>query len=287
MNPRLAKEFRALLFPWSLCAIASLGYLAGTVSNGSVRGALTGLAGFAFYLGCLLLAVLPLGSEFQERTLPLLFGPPIERARLWKEKFLAATSAVLALVVVHGVMAAAAGQRLQSDDVLPCLGFVVATICSAGLLTLTARSVIGGMVLAGAGQFAAIGAVTGAIYLCYKVVGRDPFDPEMDKGPVLTTYICAGAIYSALALWLGWRTFAEMEVRDASPSANLALPDRFTPRKLATLFRCQPTGNLRNLFRKEVGLQKPVFTIAAVFVACWVVAFLLLLLEPTQQQESD
>lgn len=284
MNPRLAKEFRLLLLPWCVCAIAGFGYLAGTVSTGGVWSApLTGLAAFALYSGCLLLATLPLGLEFQQRTLPLLLGQPIERARLWKEKFLAATAAVLALVVVHGVLATAAGQRLQSDDVLPCVGFIVATICSAGLFTLTARSVVGGMVFAGSCQFAVFALVSGAVYLCYKILGRDPVAPDMDTQPVVTAYVCAGALFSALTLWLGRRTFTRMEMRDAPASANLALPDWMTPKKLATILHCQPTGNLQNLVRKELGLQKPVFTIAVVLTACWIVTFLLLLVEPTRQ----
>ncbi len=283
MNPRLAKEFRGLLFPWCVCALAGLGHLAERHQGGRVATFVIMMAAFGFFAGCLIVAATPFGSEFQQRTWPLVLGQPLERSQLWKEKFLAATVAVLALIAVHGAMVLVVGQKLPFDDMLPCVGFVVATICSAGFCALAARSVIGGMAFAACWQFVVMLVVSGALYACYKLFGRDPAAPDMEKWPVVTAYVCAGALYSAFTLWLGWRTFAEMEVRDAPASANLALPDWMTPKKLATILRCQPAGNLRNLIRKEAGLQKPIFTIATVFVACWVVAFLLLLLEPSRR----
>jgi hypothetical protein len=278
MNPRLAKEFRPLLFPWCVCALAGFGHLAGQVSHSGVAQFAVAVAAFALFTGCLILAAIPFGSEFQQRTWSLLLGQPVERTRLWKEKFLAATVAVLALVAVHGLMVVALGKKLPFEDMLPCVGFVVATICSAGFCALAARSVIGGMAFAVGWQFLVFAGVSGITYLGFKVLGREPITNEW---PILAAYIGVGMAYSTFTLWLGWRTFAKLEVRDAAASANLALPGWMAPKKMTTLFRCQPTGNLRNLIRKEVGLQKPIFTIAAFLVACWIVTFLLLLLEPS------
>ena len=282
MNPSLAKELRALRLAWSLCALAGLGNLLGIFSDDAIAKALPSIAAFAFFAGCLALAAAPFGHEFPLRTWPLLLGQPMERSRLWKTKFLAGTIAVLALVAVHAATVIVTGQRIPSDDLLIYLGFVVATICSAGWCALASRSVIGGMAFAAGCQFAIMALVSGVIYAGYKILGRDPVAPDMDKSPVVVTYIIAGVAYSVFTLWLGWRTFKEMEMRDAPASANLALPSWMTPKKLSTLFRCRPNGSLRNLILKEVGLQAPVFTIAAVFTACWIAVCLLLLMEPTR-----
>src|ERR1043165_4162700 len=141
MNPRLAKEFRPLLFPWCVIALAGLGPLGEHFSTSPVADFVTGLAGIAFFTGCLLLTTLPFGSEFQERTWLLLLGQPLARSQLWKEKFLAATIAVGSLVALDGVILASAGKRIPLDDWLPYVGFIVATICSAGFCALAARSV--------------------------------------------------------------------------------------------------------------------------------------------------
>src|SRR5262245_45357756 len=109
MNARLGKEFRPLLFPWSLCAFAAPGHIVGHLPIVG-RGVTQGFAGFAFFGGCLMLAVMPFGLEFQHRTMSLLLSQPLERYRLWKEKFFAATTAVLALILVHSLLVFLAGK---------------------------------------------------------------------------------------------------------------------------------------------------------------------------------
>jgi len=277
MNPRFAKEIHPLLFPWCVCALAGFASLIGLFSQGALVSFLMSLPAFAFFGGCLLLAVLPFGSEFQHRTLPLLLAQPLDRSRLWREKFLTATAAVLALVVVYVGILIGMGERISLDDSLPYLGFVVATICSAGLCALKARSIIGGIAFSICSQFLVLVGVSGITYFCYKLIGREP---GRDEWPITMAYVAAGVTYSAFTLWLGWKTFVRMEVRDAPASANVTLPGWMTPRKLATLLRCQPVGGLRNLIRKELCLQKPIFTIAAIFGVCWFTTLLLFALRP-------
>ena len=196
MNPRLAKEFRTLLVPWGLCAVAGFGHLARLVSIGGVPGFfLTTIAAFAFCAGCLMLAALPLGSEFQQRTLPLLMSQPIKRSRIWQEKIQAATLAVLALVLVHGSILIALGGKMPLKDSLPLVGFTVATICSAGFCALATRSVIGGSVFAMGGQFIVMAVASAAISLCYKFLGRDL---DTNEWPVIAVYVCAGVGFELL-----------------------------------------------------------------------------------------
>src|SRR5271169_274301 len=80
--PRLVKEARPLLWPWCIAVLASLAALGpGGEFAESVRM-------LCFCVSVALVTVLPFGAEFQQRTLPLLLSQPIERSRLWGEKFL-------------------------------------------------------------------------------------------------------------------------------------------------------------------------------------------------------
>ena len=287
MNPRLAKELRPLLLAWSVSAILGQGNLIGLFSEGAVEDFLMGLPGLAYVVGCLFLAAWPMGAEFHQRTWPLLLGQPHERSRIWREKMLASLLSMAALTVVYVVAILAQGTRVSPEDLLPWVGFTVATVCSAAVCTLGVRSVLGGMVFTACSQFAVALGVTGVIYACYKMLGLDPDDPAMAHWPIITAYISAGAVYSVGTLWLGWRKFAELEVRDAPEWQPVSLPDWVTPKRLATLLRCQPAGNLLNLIRKELGLQKPVLVIAVVTSACWMLTLLLFMLQPSRAQSYE
>jgi hypothetical protein len=280
MYPRLAKELRALWLAWCVAALAAAGYLVALNQSGFARGEfgsfLIGLAGFAFVAGCLLLAALPMGSELQERTLALLLSQPLERARLWKEKLLAATIAVGALAIVHGTAAGATGQVRLGEAVIYLL-FLAAAICSAGYWTLATRSVIGGIVTA-------VGAPIGLSFAVHVTVYYGlGLRPGFDERTTTVLAICAGAVYSAFFLWLGRRQFVELELKDPLTWGNAQVPEAFVPKILVALFRCRPAGALRNLIRKEVCLQKPIFLISAVFATGWFLVFFLLVVEPAHQ----
>ncbi len=280
MYPRLTKELRPLLLAWCVAALAAAGYLVALThpifAKGEFGSFLIGLAGMAFVAGCLLLAALPMGSELQEHTLGLLLSQPIERSRLWREKLLAATFAVGGLALVHGIAAGATGQLRLGEAVLYLL-FMVAGICSLGYWTLAIPSIIGGIV-------AAVGAPIGLSLVIHLIVYYGlGLRPEFDEQTTVVLAICAGAVYSAFFLWLGRRQFVELELKDPLASRSAQIPDALVPTKLVALFRCRPTGALRNLIRKEVRLQKPIFLISAVVTICWLVALLLLVLEPSHE----
>src|SRR5437667_12240752 len=94
-----------------------------------------------------------MGVELHDRTLALLLSQPTERTRLWKEKLMAATLAVLALAVVHGV-ANAATVRLSPLEALLYAAFVATAICSVSFYTLAMRSILMGIACAWATPFA-------------------------------------------------------------------------------------------------------------------------------------
>ena len=103
MTRRLAKEFRSLLLPWLVALVA--GGLMGfpVVLNDSFWDSqsaaiqlfffLFKMAPLTFCAGMIIMAGLSFGTEFQQRTFPLLLSQPIHRSRMWNEKMIALGSA--------------------------------------------------------------------------------------------------------------------------------------------------------------------------------------------------
>ena len=77
MNPRMAKEFRVLLLPWSVALVIAIILLVANLLHleaGSFVSFLRAVVTFAFF-GCLLAIVAsPFGSEFLHKTFPLLLS---------------------------------------------------------------------------------------------------------------------------------------------------------------------------------------------------------------------
>src|SRR5262245_3402779 len=106
MNPRLAKEFRPLLLPGALAAIAAA--LAPIkllddvlVQPGDFLSLLFNLVPFAFFGSIVALGASSFGVELQHRTLPLMLAQPLQRARLWYEKIFALATAAITVVLIH------------------------------------------------------------------------------------------------------------------------------------------------------------------------------------------
>jgi hypothetical protein len=154
--------------------------------------------------------------------------------------------------------------------------FVLGVICSAGFWTLMARSTIGGVVFAVASQ-----TLTAMVVMF--LLGRF-VSPELSdvRGPYLPNVLCIGAcVYAGVFLWLGLRRFARLEVREPMAGDGPGIPSAIVRGGWVTRWLiCRPQGNVANLLRKELRLQKPVFLAAAVFTACWLVGLGLHLLWP-------
>lgn len=297
MSKRLLKELRLLRFPWCVAAIASSliplqSWFDNPFGYNYALTILFGAAPFAFVASVVLLGAVSFGGEFQQGTLQFLLSQPLRRGQVWTEKLLTMGLAVVTLAIVYGLMLLVATRltpwwkpfapepvRFMFAQTL-CLGgtFVLGTVCSAGFWTLVARSTIGGMAF----SFAAMS--LGALVVDSALERAFGATLLSDGWWRVISLMVAGTVYSGVFLWLGWRKFEGMEVQNGTTSTDLALPDWMALRKLAMLLRCQPTGNLRNLLRKEVCLLKPILTIAAVFVLCWFVTLGLFALQPAHAE---
>src|ERR1019366_294267 len=94
---RILKEARPLFWPW--CAVVIAGVLPLVHPLHSMRW----ISLIGFYLGIPLLATLPLGNEFQHRTLSLLLSQPVRRMEIWGEKLSVTVVAVLSAVLVFAI----------------------------------------------------------------------------------------------------------------------------------------------------------------------------------------
>src|SRR5271169_5130273 len=91
---RLFKEARPLILPW--CAVTAAALLP-LVKRHEFT---TSISLIGFWAGIPLLAALPLGIEFQHRTLSILLAQPVGRMEIWREKLSVTVIAVLSAALV-------------------------------------------------------------------------------------------------------------------------------------------------------------------------------------------
>jgi ABC-type transport system involved in multi-copper enzyme maturation permease subunit len=290
-HPRTVKELRPLLLPWIVAVFAgSLIALKPLFEGGGLGDLLPGIASYGFFGGLALIAVLSFGTELHERTLPLLLTQPFSRSRLWNQKMLTLTAAILTAAFLEAALLTVIAGWYPGNEVLDAVraalgnderflagAFLLATVCSAGFWTLVAGSTLGGLVFTVSSQFGL--ALVLALGLARLRGDAEPlWSPQtfFALGP-------AGLVYSAVFLWLGRRKFVGLQVKSARFGEGVPTSGAFDWQMPWSRFLVsQPTGGVPNLVRKELRLQKPLFQLAAVFVLCWLATLLLQWLRPSQ-----
>ena len=313
MNPQWAKEWRPLRLPACIAAGAALlplGARCGvTLVSHDLLVFLLMVAQGVFVLSIPLLAASSYGAEFHHRTFGLLLAQPAERRRIWLEKLLVLSAVVGALgclwLAQFGLLhwlARATGSPMwpgldfrypfefSAGELLTPVLVVLAVVLSGAFWTLGARSTIGGLVFTLAGSFLPLALVV----LLFQAVhwlrgpGISPQTIENLDAWIEPCFRLVLPVYSGLFLWLGWRKFARMELKDA-PSASAAFEGAASGRtglRLGHWLRCRPVGATLNLVRKEVRLQRPLLMVAGAFVVCWLPAVLLCRLLPDRGYEN-
>src|SRR4051812_38299437 len=148
-SAQIAKEARQLAWPWTILMLGGMLVLARpwlpdlSIGPAPWRVAEWILPIGAFF-GSTLLAALPLGSEFQFRTLAMRFAQPIERRDLWRQKFLVTAVAVAPPAVIYCL---AIGLRFGWPFSVMAASWIVVTVAGIIPAILIARSTLGGMVL--------------------------------------------------------------------------------------------------------------------------------------------
>lgn len=257
MNTKaLIKESRPLFLPW--CAVM----LTGLVSLIRPLHSIGWIGLLGIVLGVPLLATLPFGSEFQNRTLSLLLAQPVRRARIWIEKSCVAFVAVATVLSVFAFSPLVAETLPNRSQQANALALALAVLCSAAFWTLIARSTIGGIALS-----------VGTVLL---IAGFSTIATGFGANSLflMTHFTAASAAiplcYAALMLWLGARTLVRYQVTGTmagddllTAGSNLML-GAFSNRAYAN-----PTRPVLNLIRKELRLLRPIWLLTLLTASAW------------------
>jgi hypothetical protein len=263
---RLSKEVRQIFWPWTMLLLFGLTSLIRFPWTGDWRmhslteAALPG----ALFLGVSLLSALPLGAEFQHRTISLSLAQPVPRQDLWRMKLMVTLAAVLSLVLVCGFSLWKDLRFL--DDAFWAFGaavWIVLTTAGGIFWTLQARSTIGGMVLNACGlaplQFA-------WLYL------RERFSStEHVPWFLIWSTVPLALIYSAVLLWLGRRKLLAFQATEGMQASETAIPGtHLVPHFILGWLRCRPTQPLGNLVRRELRLLRVVWPLSVLSLVSWI-----------------
>jgi hypothetical protein len=199
--------------------------------------------------------------------------------RFWTGTFVTIGTAALIFLMLCGLSQVLSNVfgGWTSNPAETCLSaiFLLATACSVGFWTLIASTTIGGAVLSTTSEF-----LTGLIcLLVWSRIYRE--DPDIHQPRFMGPLVIVSLLYCGLFVWLGWRKFARLEVRDSAGGENLLPSIGFLQRMewSPNCLRCRPRQNLLNLIRKEFRLQKPLLMLACVFAVCWLATYALELLQ--------
>src|SRR5262245_37519641 len=190
MQVRLRKEARLMFWAW--CVVGAVGLLT-WLPYRWISNPFAGITSLGFWIGIPLLATLPLGSEFQYGTLPLLLSQPNDRNKMWREKWIVMGSAVLSATIVYWFPSVVVQHELWSSMFAGV--WMITAACSATFWTLNAKSTIGGLILNLLQGF--------WMMTVWKVVVS--FLPSGETRSVLVIGTFAGFSYAFAMLWLGNR----------------------------------------------------------------------------------
>jgi ABC-type transport system involved in multi-copper enzyme maturation permease subunit len=256
---RILKETRPLFWPW--CAVI----LTGTLPLAHAPDWTVDLIVVGFLLGFLLLGTLPFGNEFQHRTLSLLLAQPIGRMEIWSEKLSVMVAAVLSAALVLLLAWRVSAVHLNPYDAAFFGAWIIATVTSATFWTLLARSTLGGLALNISVNCLVIEMPWLVLY--HEKLVSVPLPPSTLTVSAITFILLC---YAGVMLWLGRRTLARFQVTEGMAGDDLLMAGpSVMPRALAGWFRCQPTGAVLNLFRKELRLLRPVWLISVLAALGW------------------
>lgn len=251
---RMYKEARPLLWPWCVvvCAVA-LPLLHPPYPLGEI-------SYLGFVLGIPLLATLPFGNEFQNRTFSLLLSQPISRMEIWRDKLSISAIAVFTAVLIFFASWRANGVRTGREILGYLAAAAIVFVASAPFWTLFTRSIVGGVVLS-------FGVYTFIFVLGEQFVFGGRGNSRHGTPTIVATLSIVFLGYAGLMLWLGWRKLARFQTTGDMAGDDLltAAPD-VLPRALTSWLRCRPTGAVLNLIRKEIRLLRPVLLISLLAV---------------------
>jgi hypothetical protein len=222
MSPGILKEVRLLFWPWCLMTFAGLVPLIKLFLADKKSDWPEGIAVLGFFGGAAVLTALCFCHALRICPPTPHSGEAISRHKIWSEKMAVLMVGIVCAgfiaCLVQTVFGIIVWSELSVNAIEPVLLLVI-IVCSTGFWTLVARSVVGGILLAGVAQFALylllvlFAAAINRMSPASPEVPRLSHDPEIHAA--LGWFVAGfGLSYAAIMLWLGRRRFATMELRN-------------------------------------------------------------------------
>lgn len=254
----LVREARQLQWAWlavtSAAAVSLMNLRAFHSDFISLLGVVVPLGAF---VGIPLLAALAFGSEFQHRTLTLLYAQPISRADIWRDKLLVTIAAV-------SVPAALFYFGLRHSGNIWALAFIwmALTTAAGACFTILSRTTIGGLVL-------------NCSFHALLLVGWYSLADELQKSgypyrPFVAFTLAVLALYFVFLVWLGRRMTLRLQAVEKTHSADSVLTGgALLPEFVSEWFRVRPHNAVLNLIRREFYILRSVWTLGLVCSVAW------------------
>lgn len=264
---RLRKEMRFQL-PGAMIALLGPGVAGWNASEGA-----TALAVGFLLLGCLLIGATSFGREFEHRTMGSLLSQPLNRSVLFLEK-LAVSGFLILTAYLNLMFTLLPTSRFSLDDGLSVGVYALLPLFSGAWFSLISRSTLAGVVFSGSVP----GILFGLAYAVIDGIGRLVSGwigiPSGTKDWLLGF---GTVFYLGSTLFLGWRTFARLEVREGGAGGRTASGMHLLSRPLDQfLARLLPTGsNTAQLVRKELRLHVIPWLMTGVMLGMWLIWLLL------------
>src|SRR5579859_1355719 len=261
---QLRKEARQLLWPWfavTLGGLASLFYFSQGPSLWSPLDSLALLFPLGFFLGVPLLAALPLGTEFQNGTLSLLLAQPVDRHKLWLQKWIVTLAAVLPPAILY--LLAGYGNREFGPDLWMAASWMFAATAGAMAWTLIAKSTLGGLAL-GSGSY-------WIFYIAWSFLW-DHLGSEGNSVVFRWVTVILLLAYCATMIFVGRRMFLRFQAVEGmlgNEALTLVPGVRFLTQLSMGWLRPRPRGAILDLFRREIRLLRIVWLLSPFSLAAW------------------
>lgn len=276
MNPRLTKEFRALMPAFGLTLLAT--FVPGMLGLGGPEYWMLGL----FLFGCVAMGAEMFGNEFQEKTISLLLSQPIPRISIWlgKMQVLGVAIALGTGAMVTALVWLGRSAPSEVDFSWTAFAFIpLCAFCAAPFWTLVFRNtLVGGLftvvapaMILGANSFLHdhwIENGNSIIRMWFVMNGylhqHWVRDPAAEESSVITLLF----LYCVACCWLGYNKFKKLQVVDAR-FLELGMPAGLE-RLLLSPFQTLSAGfnwPFASLVKKELRVQHMSFLGAGLFCA--------------------
>jgi hypothetical protein len=214
MNRRLMNEVRLIAWPWFLMTLAGLTPLTKPLLIDKRADWPDAVAVFGFFGGAAILT-----ARSFRATQRILSSESLSEGdhKIWAEKMLAITSAVVSASIIACLAQTALGTivwaQFRLHEALEPVLLLTIIVCSTGFWTLLARSVVGGIILTAAAQFVLYLLLVLFATLINGMAPVKPGETNLVHTPevhaALSWFVCGFALsYAALMLWLGWKRYA-------------------------------------------------------------------------------